>query len=329
MDAKQIRNYETATVALDQVEMGPGPFCMSFAFDQESLRHSISRIGLLNQPFLAKGQGDGKMHIVAGYRRILVCKSLGMKAVRSAILHHDAFPPLDCLRIALYDNLATRKLNDVEKGMILSRLLIHTDQDELLQHYMPLLGLPGRRSMLDYFLRLEALDPETKTSIALGRLSPQSVRLLFDLSQAEQKSLAGWIDKLMLSANYQKQLIDFIIDISIRDGISISDLLAEPPFTQGSEKGSVNPPQRAKEILDHLRTRRFPRLVQAERAFQRALSHLTLPKGVRIRQPSNFEGPGYSMEISFKDGPGLLQKIEALQSSHDLTLIGIQGRQKQ
>ena len=329
MDGKQIENYETTSVALDQVEMGPGPFCMSFAFDQQSLRHSISRIGLLNPPLLVKTQQEGKMHIVTGYRRILVYKSLGMNALRTRILNHEAFPPLDCLRIALYDNLATRKFNDVEKGMILSRLLKHTDQDELLQHYMPLLDLPKRRSVLDYFLRLERLDPEIMTSIAQGRLSPQSARLLFDLNQDEQTSLVHWINKLMLNANYQKQFIDYMIDISIRDGESIPDLLTDAPFAQESEKGPINPPQRAKEILEHLRNRRFPRLVQTEKAFQQTVSHLKLPKGVRIRHPPHFEGSEYSMEISFKDGPGLAKKINALHSSDDLKVIGKPGPQVQ
>ena len=74
----------------------------------------------------------------------------------------------------------------------------------------------------------------------------------------------------------------------------------------------MNTPQRAKAVFRLLRKRRFPTLALAEERFKTKVSYLRLPEGVRIDPPPHFEGPHYRLEVLFKNGSQLRNKIERL-----------------
>jgi hypothetical protein len=63
---------------------------------------------------------------------------------------------------------------------------------------------------------------------------------------------------------------------------------------------------------------RFPRLADAEKEFNKRIASLNLPKGVRISHPPFFESPTYSMEILFRDGKSLVERIENVQKINRL-----------
>ena len=74
----------------------------------------------------------------------------------------------------------------------------------------------------------------------------------------------------------------------------------------------MNNPQKTKAILLYLRSKRLPLLVGAERAFKRKVSTLGLPKGVRIKASPSFEGPDYCLEVRFREGRELAERIKYL-----------------
>ena len=67
---------EIIAVRLDKIDGGShGPFSMSYAFDPGPLILSIKNAGLINPPILREDE-QGKLDIVAGYRRVEALKSL-------------------------------------------------------------------------------------------------------------------------------------------------------------------------------------------------------------------------------------------------------------
>jgi ParB-like chromosome segregation protein Spo0J len=320
MKIRQIAQDRPVLVGLDEIDERPGPYCMSFAFDLNKLRASIEKAGLLNPPLLVRKRAGG-METIAGYRRILALKSLHREEAPCRVLEEFQLAPLDGILMNLHDNLATRPFNDVEKGMILKRLAPHVSRDELLKGYMPLLNLPSRDATLDLFLGLEDLPPITRTAVAEGRLSLQTVMFLLDRDSVAQSLLAQWILDLRLNANQQRKFIEYTEDISTREGKDIPELLEEGPLADipGDEKS--NTPQKAKGVIDFLRERRFPVLTRSEKTFRKNVARLRLPDGVKIQHPPFFEGPHYSLEIAFKDGKALKEKIDDLSRMDHLMEI--------
>ena len=309
MDHYNIIYNSSHQVALTDIDVQPGPYCMSFGFDHDQLTRSIKRVGLINCPLIIRNSHK-KFDIVTGYRRIHALKSLGWKTIPCRILSEFEMPPLKCLLLNLHDNLASRKFNEVEKAMVLSRLSSWVQRAEILKDYMPFLGLPSHGPTLDFYLRLnQELDEKIRESITKGHLSLHAVKLLLEMDNAAKMGIFQLILKLMFNVNQQKQLIDYLIDISTTAKIKIADILEERTLKDICCDTRLNNPQKVSSVLRTLRSRIFPRLIDAEETFKRMASGLDLPEGVRISYPPFFESPNYRMEVLFKNGEELEQKI--------------------
>ena len=71
-----------------------------------------------------------------------------------------------------------------------------------------------------------------------------------------------------------------------------------------------------------MRSRRFPSLTESEIAFNRKISSLNLPDGIRIEHPPFFESPDYRLEIRFRNGEDLKKKIIDLAKNPGIGGLG-------
>ncbi len=321
MDFQQAIGKIPVILNLKDVDENPGPFCMSFGFDLRPLIRSIEKSGLINAPIVTSNR-DGRLDVVAGYRRILALKSLKMEKIPCRDLSNSGLSPLELLLFSLYDNLATREFNEVEMGMILNRLMPFVSRKEIREHYMPLLNLPSHDPTLDIFLKLEELDLPIRVSLGEKRISFQGAKALIDMDPDSRSAISEGITKIKFNFNQQMQFIEHTRDISIKEGKPVSELLGEEPLVRILEDGKLNNPQKAKLVLHLLRSRRFPFLSRSEKAFQKKISTLGLPDGVRISHSPFFEGPDYRLEILFKEGKELKSKIDSLGQIDDLDDVG-------
>jgi len=306
----------------DTIDDSPGPYCMSFGFDPGPYIHSIKEIGLVNTPLLIINK-EGEPDIISGYRRIKAVKALKWKKIPCRILSMSTLSSLECLLLNLYDNLSTRRLNIVEKGMLLSRLIEYLPGSEIIKNYMPLLDLPCRDETLRFYVRIEEeLDAETKKHLALERLTLQSVKMVLEVDSKARSSICRLISDLKLNSNQQKQFIDYIIDISNIADTSVPELIRKGTIENICSNKNLNTPQKGRAVLKFLRERRFPSLATAESSFREMLSNLGLPAGVRIKSARFFEDPNYQLEVSFREGKELKEKLERLSRKEGLTHLG-------
>jgi hypothetical protein len=149
----------------------------------------------------------------------------------------------------LSDNLTTRDLNDVEKGMVLKRLSTLVQTEEILGRYMPLLGLPKKETLLETYVRIEDLDQDIKTSLARCELSLQTIKHLQEMDQASRITVFEWMMKIKFNINQQKQFIENILDLSNKDGSSVCHLLGEKGLLAIRHDEGMNLPQKAQRLL--------------------------------------------------------------------------------
>lgn len=318
---KNLSDVPERLIALSHISEDPGPYCMSFRFDLGPLVRSIENSGLIYPVLVVEGDG-GKMDVVVGFRRILALKSLKCEKAPMKDLSDVGLSPLDLLLFNLYDNLSVRSFNDVEKGMILNRLKSHLPEKEILNRYMPLLGLPPREETRRIYEKLEALDPALKASRADEELSLKTIKALLETDPESRSVLFDWIKDLKFNFNQQLLLIENTRDISINENMTIPQVLREKSLTGVREDEKLNTPQKAKRVLAVLRSRRFPLLTRAEEAFEKKVSNLGLPEKVKISHPPFFENPHYRLEILFKNGGMLGETIKQLIRLTDLEGIG-------
>ncbi len=321
------KNLPAATpsqmVSMDSIDCSPGPYCMSFGYDLNPLILSIRNVGLVNSPILL-GSGDSrKMVVIAGYRRIQALKYLGLHTFPCRVLSTATLDPLHGLLMNLHENLSIRKLNDVEKAMVLTRMEDLLPEKTIIEQYLPVLGLVPRRDIFLLYTKMASeLGEADKRALAEERLSIQAVKMLLDLDKTARDEILRFFLNLMLNMNQQRQLIDFIMDISIIENRSVADLLLDPAIRQIETDNRMNAPQKAKSLMTFFRKRRLPSVVEAERVFKKRVSELKLPDGARIIPPPFFEGPDYRMEISFRDGLQLTKILNDLSSRKKLMGLG-------
>jgi len=307
-DSLQYATVPLRQIDIDDISDQPGPYCMSYGYEPTPLLKSMDKIGLLNPPFLV-AKSAGGFDVVSGYRRILVARALGWEKIFCRDLTDLKVATLDLLLLSLYENLSTRSFNEIEKAMVLKRLSHHVSHEELVQDYMPLLGLSPYETVLRTYLLLGESEEPVRAGVANGTVSGQAAKLLLDLEADPRLAIYECILDLKLNANYQKQLIEYLVEISEIENTSIPGILSRPPLTQILKKEPTNTPQKAKSLLGALRIMRNPRVADAERRFQEQLSSIRLPPGTRIIHSPFFEDPSFTLEVTFKDGRGLKETI--------------------
>lgn len=298
----------------------PGPFCMSYGFALDPLIRSIQEFGLINLPIVVKG-GEGRIDVVSGYRRILALKNLQIGEISCRDATGLGLSPLRHLLLNLHENSVTRQFNEVEKAMILARLIHHIPREEVIHSYMPLLSLPSRESTLDLFLNMDGQDHSLKSALAKGEVSVKAFEALLAVESDFRTDLVQLILNLRLTFNQQLQFIEMANDICIRDGIDIPGLFKQSPFVEIMENEKLNLPQKTKGILGLLRSVRFPLLTRSEESFRKAVSGLGLSDKLRISHPPFFEGPDYRLEITFGNGRQLKDRIKVLNNLEGLEAL--------
>ena len=241
MEKKLLENTPVK-VALWEIDLDPGPFCMSFNFSVEQVKASIEQFGVLNPPYLMK---DSESHytVVAGYRRLLAVRELGWSDIVCQVLP-DGFPPFKALLLNLYDNLIQRKMNEIEKGMVVQRLTRFVKHEQIITQFMPMLNIPSNRQTLKLFLGLEELEEPIRLSIAVERLSLRVAGLMMSLGTEDRLKINDLFTSLKWSFNQQWEAAQWIIEIASREGRSIEEVINDREVTEILHDSRMSNPQK-------------------------------------------------------------------------------------
>ena len=319
MMKKKLLKSSLVNIAISDIDLTPGPFCMSFNFNLEPFKASIQKFGVINPPYLLRNP-DNNFLVVAGYRRLMAVKELGWHNIVCNILP-DAFSLFNALLFNLNDNLIHRQLNNIEKGMILQRLTRFISTEEIVTNFMPILGIPSNKQQLELFLGLEELEERIKISVAMERLPVRVAGLMRNIEKNDRLEINDLFTSLKWSFNQQWETIQRIKEIASREGRSIKEIIDSKDIKEVLHNTTMNKPQKVKAIVKILKFRRFPSLSKAEKLFNKGISNLSLPLGVKIIPPPFFEGTDYKLEVTFRKGTDLKGKLADLCNLPELKHI--------
>jgi hypothetical protein len=198
--------------------------------------------------------------------------------------------------------------------MVISRLSKWLRKSDVVENYMPLLGLSAQESTRAFYCRIEdELNEDIKILIINGQLSLQAFKLVLQMDDEAKHAVFKLTTELKFNMNQQKQLIDYINDIKHIKNCPVSEILNIKSIRQIRDHTRLNNPQKVNAMLRELRSMIYPKLMDAEQSFKRMVSALDLPEGVKISAPPFFEAPHYRMEILFESGEELKEKIQQLK----------------
>ncbi|MGD8923918.1 MAG: ParB/RepB/Spo0J family partition protein [Syntrophobacterales bacterium] len=276
---------------------------------------SIKAVGLLQKPLLQRKE-NGLFRIICGSRRLAVSRELGLQPLPCQILP-DSLPLHTCLRMAIYDNLAHRRLNPVEKSLVLTKMADHMDKSKLIEEFMSPLDLEPSVILLERYEKLVQLEPFILDSLASGRLNERVAFALTPLEQTDRLALFQLFQELPFSVSVEEELVEMVVEIGRRQGIGLAEVINLREIREIRQANTRPARQRAQDIRRYLQTLRSPRLTARKERFAKEVHDLGLPAGVRLVPPPHFEGPRWRLECAFERGDELAARLRHLAELAD------------
>jgi ParB/RepB/Spo0J family partition protein len=106
-------------VALKDIVVGDNP--RSDLPEIEKIAASIKKVGVL-QPVVVQHEADGKLHLVAGFRRYFGAKKAGLTTI-PVVLRSDSPTPAKKLQLALIENIQREDMNAMDRALAIQSLV--------------------------------------------------------------------------------------------------------------------------------------------------------------------------------------------------------------
>lgn len=292
-------------------EVNGSEFAISYPLHTLKLRQSIDDVGLI-QPLLVVLR-DGAYQVVCGHRRLSACLELGHTVITCLLL--PDLSSLELLNLAIEDNLSTRQLNIVEQANIIRKLLNQLTADEVICKYLPKLGLQPHYKILDKFLDIARLKEGVKKAIVSGHVHEEAAIRLSKWPAKDQIPLVDIFTEIHFSTSVQQEIISNIWEISQREDIKISEILAASDVADLLNDDALSNPQKGDRLRRYLIKRRYPELTLAEARYKEYSGKLNLPGGTRLIPPAHFEASGFKLECSIANQEQLNKQIFKLSET--------------
>jgi hypothetical protein len=296
-------------IELRRINFADDRFRISYFADLEKLKQSIANSGLLSPIILSPRGRD--LVIAAGWRRALACRDLSLSPIPCFICEETE--DLKVFLLAVLENLAARDFHILEKAVILQKLKsFGLSEMILLDTYCPLFGIPQTLSHLDAYLVMAEFDSETKDFIHTKNVSYPVIPLLMELNNEERSALLPHLKHL--GQNKQKEFLEFLLETSKRDNISVLEILASGALANAINSTSLSPFQKADKIRLLLKKRRYPSLSAQKDAFESSLKKIDWPRDIAIDHSPFFEGEDISIRFTFTNSIEFKEKVQRLQT---------------
>ena len=169
----------------------------------QALAESISANGLL-QPVTLRKEGEGIYLLIAGERRFMACKKLGMKTIPSIICNVSAD---DAAVLALIENIQRSDLNFMEEAAAIQGLIqqLGMTQEQAARR------LGRSQSSVANKLRLLRLPEAVQGKLVEAGLTERHARSLLRMPENQMEEAADYIVEAMLNVAQTEEFIDEIV----------------------------------------------------------------------------------------------------------------------
>ena len=191
---------ELRNIDVDLIERGP--WQPREHFDEESLQEladSIAAQGVV-QPIVVRQKADGRYEIVAGERRWRASQKAGLSKIPVVI---KTFNDQTAAAVSLIENIQRENLNPLEESTALKRLV---DEFEM-THQQVADTVARSRATVSNLLRLQDLNPDVKTLLAMRDIEMGHARALLAIEGMEQSRIAKDVARKGLSVRETEALI--------------------------------------------------------------------------------------------------------------------------
>jgi len=283
-------------IPIEKINLKDERFRISYYFTLEQMIHSLRKIGLINPPLVTTR--DGRYVLVSGWKRVLASLKLSVSPIPVTVNEDEN--DLQIFLLAFYENLATRDLSLAEKAEIVHKLKkFGAKKEHIIKKYLPLLEIPAGAFHHDMLLGVAQFEPELKAAIHEKNIPFSSLQLLSEFKPEARKIVFPLL--IPLSQNKQKEILEDLLEISLRENISVVEILNSDEIRNNLESKKMSLLQKADKVRVSLRKQRFPNLSSWEESFDSSLKKMRWPKEIGVKHTPFFEDENISVTFNFKN----------------------------
>jgi len=285
------------------------PYALRYRFDDEILRASIQKHGVL-MPIVVTKKGT----VIAGHKRVWAARAMGLSEIPICVLDTSQAEPTELLMIFLISNWQ-QNLKELDRAWILKgvRQAFNLTERVLLAEVMPLLGVRGEKHVLTDCLETVSLQAELIQCIDEGLIPFRGAKALGILRYADQQDFARCIArKIHLTTNQLLQVSEWVHDLIKIEEVSLRQYLAKGVLKSILEDPKHDPLQNAARFVQVLRHLRFPALVEKEDQFYKIKHQIdSSDPEVAVEMNPYFEDQGYVLRAKLRkpDSVGTLESF--------------------
>lgn len=300
-------DFDYRSVSLSQIDSNDAMYCITTRHHSSDLVGSIREIGLLRPPLL-KADRD-RYVIISGFSRIAACRQLGWSSITAGLM--DASTTAEqCAIVAVADKTAHSVLNLVEQAHAVNLLASVFDEKSAFNVAVRRTGLDINERLFAKLKRVAKLPPLVQSGLIEGAIA---LPVALAIDQMPDKDAAMAVNELLYesncSLNQQREILDSVIAVSRRDGISIPRLLNDGPIGDIRRNSELDHRHKVRMIRMRLKALRYPTISSVEKQFQRLVKKLKLPDKAQLVAPPNFESRSFALRYEFDNQ----NDLEAMQ----------------
>lgn len=117
------------------------------------------------------------------------------------------------------------------------------------------------------------------------------------LTPVDREALLNLARGLKMGENHFRDFLDWMEEISLRDGVSLCEILKGESLLRISSDPRLGRNDKLKHMKEELRRLRFPRLSQIEGEIQKRIREIKLRPQIQISVPPGLEGGALTVQV--------------------------------
>ena len=132
------------------------------------------------------------------------------------------------------------------------------------------------------------------------------------LADGDRQAFLNLAQELKLGQNQLRDLLDWLDEIQLRDGVSCAEILNHEELSRIMSDPRLGRNDKLKRVKEALRRLRFPRLAGIEGKIQKKIGELKLNSQVVISVPPGLEGGTLSIQLTATRQEELKRLVEQM-----------------
>jgi len=268
----------------------------------DALKASIARIGLVSPPIL-KLQPENRYIVVSGFRRISVCRALGLQKIPARVMGLGSDDG-QLMKLAIADNAFNRSLNIIEQATAIFKLSPFLPDDDRTWHSeCDPIGLTVNPGLIRKLKKIRAASSDLKEKIAAGKISLTVGLELAGMDDGSRVQFLTIFDALSPTLNHQKEMIRMAGEIACLEDKPISKIFNSLEIDNIIKDPDMDRNMKISRVRRKLKDRRYPEISGFEKTYHARVKRLTLPESIALHPPTDFEGNDFMIQFTFRGLP--------------------------